>query len=241
MSATRIAIGGKYLLYRDKARGWGMVEVIGHQGDWLVRVREVVGGLEYPADPCNLRTIREASAQILRNISRAGSCVEVRSNSVTFTLKRHPRSTFSLFKDGVGTRSRWGTKDEILADLATVLEFGVLPTPEGPVVMDEVTTKLWGDLIVIHEWNGLEVEALTPTMQFSGYIRISPFIRSERGKTWLPASVDFPNVEFGTPLHRATEALFAGEVLQTIDWLQDHYPEETAALTAYLEERLAQR
>lgn len=104
--------------------------------------------------------------------------------------------------------------------------------------MDEVTTKFFGDYLVIHRWANLEIQALTSTVDMAGYLLITPFRCNERGTVWGVSVLNVDRIEFGTGLHRAVEALMAGEVLQTIDWLRDNYPEETAALTVYLEERL---
>lgn len=127
---TAIRIGNRYLLNRTSRTtdgGWAPVEVIGHQGDWLVRVRDGISGQEYPCDPASLKTAREATSSLIPR--RTGKETAFRAHGRTFRVKRHAYQNYSLFQDGLTTRSRWGTRDEMLADLAHVLEYGTLPEP----------------------------------------------------------------------------------------------------------------
>lgn len=64
--------------------------------------------------------------------ARSGQVREFRAHGKTFRLKRHKYREYSLFQDGVTTRSRWGTKAQILEDVAHVTAFGTLPPPSGP-------------------------------------------------------------------------------------------------------------
>jgi hypothetical protein len=50
----------------------------------------------------------------------------------TFSAKRLGRSVWHLRDHAVGQRSRFGTRREIMADIAYVLEAGCLPPASGP-------------------------------------------------------------------------------------------------------------
>lgn len=111
--------------------GWGPVTVLTPPDDsGILRVRDGLGGDEYPADVADLRTARQAAESLLP--ARTGSEKVFRANGNRFRVKRHRYEEYSLFQEGVHDRSRWGTKKEMLADLAHAVEFGRLHSPSGP-------------------------------------------------------------------------------------------------------------
>lgn len=61
--------------------------------------------------------------------TRVGESRNYAAHGRTFTVKRLSATTWHLADDAVRSRSRFGTRSEITADVAVTLEYGCLPNP----------------------------------------------------------------------------------------------------------------
>lgn len=63
---------------------------------------------------------------------KIGETTEYTVNGRHFRLKRLSRNAWFLAAEDVKSRARFGTWEQIAQDIATTLETGALPPPDGP-------------------------------------------------------------------------------------------------------------